>query len=427
MAVVYPALLSLMLTALTLTSYYRYNSGHERATSGSVSEQGGDRNLTVYAMAVGQGDGNIILCPNGRDIIIVDMGATRCKYTNNSYGGYLLKKLGALNMNIHIVVTHPDADHYSFLPASFPNDDKLTKSIKEIVLGGSYKAYEEKKRFRPWLRSMSRIIPVYTVNNGDECFGNSACRWTPVSTAAIKKTKKPPSKDLWQFCGDSVHITVLGANICGKTRCNNKNGHSIILKLVYKEWSLFLSGDFEGKDQQNKLMNRWSQPMLQSTYYKVAHHGSWTKQQVNLDSLLQKIRPKRAYVSQAHPVMTYCMNFLHPRCEVFDGLIDAGIDGIDSSPPVFCWNDKFRRIEQRTGYAIYETCRQYDTALDLQICQDIVITTDGYSDHTTYVSVNSRYIFRKDPYKVKGKKCSVREWQKLKHQVSQLQPALAAV
>ena len=436
MAAVYPALLSLMLMALTLTSYHRYSGRtHERATSSvSVESQRGGKNLTVYVMAVGQGDGNIILCPNGRDIVIVDMGASRqYKYTDKSYGGYLLREFGALNKNIHIVVTHPDEDHYSFLPASFPKNDKLTKSVREIVLGGSYKVYEEKKGFQPWLLDVSKIVPVYTVNNGDECFGNSACSWTPVSAAAIKMTRKRPiSEDLWQFCGDDVRIAVLGANICGTKRCSrmDRNGRSIILKFEYKKWSLFMSGDFEGLEQQKKLMQHWAslQSMVQSTYYKVAHHGSWTSdKQANLGSLLKKIQPKRAYVSQAHPVITYCGNYLHPRCEVIDGLIDAGIEKIDSSLPVTCWNDKFGRIEQRSGFAIYETCRQYNTNLDKQICRNIMITTDGYSDHTTYVDVKSQYIFLKRPYRPGGKKCPVQEWQELKHQVSQLQPALAVV
>ena len=84
-----------------------------------------------------------------------------------------------------------------------------------------------------------------------ECFNNSDCSWTPVSTAAIMKTNKPASDDRWQFCGYNVHTTILGANICD-SKCTD-NGYSI-----------------------KKLMQRWSQSMLHSTYYKVAHHGAWT-------------------------------------------------------------------------------------------------------------------------------------------------------
>ena len=32
--------------------------------------------MTVYTVGVGQGDSNNIVCPNGKDILLVDMGAT---------------------------------------------------------------------------------------------------------------------------------------------------------------------------------------------------------------------------------------------------------------------------------------------------------------------------------------------------------------
>ena len=32
--------------------------------------------MTVYAVGVGQGDSNNIVCPNGKDILLVDMGTT---------------------------------------------------------------------------------------------------------------------------------------------------------------------------------------------------------------------------------------------------------------------------------------------------------------------------------------------------------------
>ena len=359
----------------------------------SEGSQRGDKNLTVYAMAVGQGDGNIILCPNGRDIVIVDMGSSQL-YANKNYGGYLLKKFGASkNTSIHIVITHPDVDHYSFLPYSFHEDDQLIKSVKEIVLGGRYERYGN-KRFQSWFNKTRADVPVYIVNNGLECFNNSECSWTPVSTAAINYIEKPTSDDMWQFCGDDVHITVLGANICGRT-CSD-NGHSIILKLVYKEWSLFLSGDFEGKDQQKNLINH-SQSMLQSTYYKVAHHGAWTytsDTKANSPELLRAISPKRAYVSSAHPLVS---KYSHPRCEIFDHLIKLGsINTTNTCNSIDCCSKSLRHrcyvADRKFGYAIYETCRYYDNCSRCQICQDIEITTDGYSDHTVYRSVPDKYV-----------------------------------
>ena len=402
MAAVHPALLSLLLVALMFTSY-QYSSRNQATSSWSVD--GGGRNMTVYAMAVGQGDGNIILCPNGRDVLIVDMGSTYL-FANNSYGAYLLKekfKVVKNQKNIHIVITHPHEDHYNFLLTSL--DKELLPLVHEIVVGGW--KYTNKSRFRNVINKMRKSgVPVYTVNSRSECFGNSDCRWTPVSAAAVNnhvfRKKSPAVGDPWQFCGREVSVTVLGANICGrKCRRQDENGQSVILKLAYKGWSLFLSGDFEGEEQQLKLMKRWPQSILHSTYYKVAHHGS---EQANLPDLLTKIRPRRAYVSQAHPVATFCKGYKHPRCQVIDKLIE--LVNIDSNPrnsPIVCWTDE-RGIEQRSGYAIYETCREYDTDLDKQICHDIMITTDGYNDHTTYVGVPREYLYIREHFQP-SRKC----------------------
>ena len=400
MAAVYPALLSLMLMALTLTSYHRYSS-HGRASTSSLSKERGAKNLTVYAMAVGQGDGNIILCPNGKDIVIVDMGSSQ-PYANESYGGYLLEKFRALNniMDIHIVITHSDLDHYSFLPDTFHENGQLIKNVKEIVLGSRYSKYMKNKRFLSWLNKIRAEVPVYTVNDEHECFGNSECIWTPAPTTAnYMHIKKPTGDDLWQFCGEDVHITVLGANICENTgtRLNN-NACSIVIKLVYKDWSLFLSGDLEGVKEQKKLIERSKEP-LQSTYYKVAHHGAWTTS-ANLPKLLRAVCPKRAYVSSAHPLVS---KYSHPRCEVFDHLKELqSIDQTDFRNGVCteCCRSKLRRCSSQSivknceHYPIYETCHYYDYKSGCQICQDIEITTDGYSDYTVYRSVPDEYVKR---------------------------------
>ena len=456
MAAVYPALLSLLLVALTLTSYHWYG-GYERATS-SVSKMREEKNLTVYAMAVGQGDGNIVLCPNGRDLIIVDMGAKISVFTNGSYGKYLLKekfKVLENQIDIHIVITHPDEDHYNHFKTAFDGD--LLNRVKQIIVGGNTSNYT--KTFKSWVNNTLNM-PVYTINQGRECFGNSECTLTPewiglgryramLKAAAMHQHQQHGNhhaqyrSDPWQFCGSDVDITVLGANICVPNekrpgRCVNdgKNARSIIMKLKYKDWSLFLSGDFEGIGQQKKLIERWSHmpSIFRSTYYKVSHHGAWQlKNQANLHKLLQKIRPKRAYISHGHPITTFCNNYAHPRCEVIDNLINVGsierIDSTDSS--IVCWQDdqtgKAGNLELRSGYAIYETCPQYqyspDRQIDQQMCHDIVITTDGRNDYTMYKDVPTNYVrVPKRSAKSSPKNTCLSGLDALKHQLSQLHP-----
>ena len=459
------ALLGLLLTALVLTSYRQYSS-HERASS-SVSEasQGGGedrKNLTVYAVAVGQGDGNIILCPSGRDLIIVDMGAKISVFANGDYGKYLLKekfKVLENQIDIHIVITHPDEDHYSLLKTAFDGD--LLNRVKEIIVGSNISEYG--KRFKSWVEQTPNMPPVYTINEGRECFGNSECTLTPewvglgryrsmLEAAAMHQHQQRGyghawmsqyRSDPWQFCGSDVDITVLGANICVPNekrpgRCVNdgKNARSVIMKLKYKDWSLFLSGDFEGIRQQKRLIERWSHmpSIFQSTYYKVSHHGAWRSiNQANSPELLQKIRPKRAYISQGHPITTFCVKYAHPRCEVIDNLINVGsierIDSTDSS--IVCWQDdqtgKAGNLELRSGYAIYETCPQYqyspDRQIDQQMCHDIVITTDGHDDYTMYKDVPTNYVrVPKRSAKSSPKNTCLSGLDALKHQLSQLHP-----
>ena len=364
--------------ALVLTSV----AFHQAQASGS--------SMTVYAMAVGQGDGNIILCPNSKDVLIVDMGAKNPIFNTRDYGTYLLKeKFGVVSQkkNIHIVVSHPHNDHYNQL--TWAIDSELIPRVSEIVLGGSISDYS--RYFVKWLSGSS--FPVYTINNGTKCFGNDQCMWTKAvfpSISSSKRVKRATSGDPWQFCGSDVTITALGANI-GITE--DLNMKSVILKLVYKQWSLLMSGDFEGKRQQTELLNRWPNE-LQSTYYKVAHHGSWTAEyEANLPELLAKIRPKRVYVSHGYPSLS---TYHHPNCQTLQHLMALGtIDTVKGglNTPYVCWNDTTNSVLTSPvgdGYAIYETCRMEKSSK--QVCKDIMIETDGVNDQTHFVDVPSKYI-----------------------------------
>ena len=348
--------------------------------------------MTVYAVGAGQGDSNIIVCPNGKDILIVDMGATRPIYVDKSYGTYLLKeKFGVVKkrMNIHIVITHSHIDHYSFITSVF--DQELIPLVSEVVLGGIYDNYG--KSFKKWLSK--NIDNVYSVKSEQSCFGNSDCAWTPIhtvsSTATNKTSLENKKRDPWQVCGKEVDINVLGANI-GST----PNSRSVILKIVYKRWSLLLSGDFEGVGAQKQLLENWDNSTLQSTYYKVAHHGAWTDFQANMPNLIAHVRPQRVYVSQGYPEIC---QFRHPNCETIQHLQDIGtLDRINANinKPFVCWsgdsNNGHSVVKKGFGLAIYETCRKFDAKTMTQTCQDIMIKTDGKKDHTQYVDIPQQFV-----------------------------------
>ena len=135
------------------------------------------------------------------------------------------------------------------------------------------------------------------------------------------------------------------------------------------------------------------------TYYKISHHGAWRPAgaKPNMKELLQKIRPKRAYVSSAHPLVS---PYSHPKCEIFDYLIHpkqlGSINTTNTQNGVDCCEKSVRNrcyvVDHIFGYAICETCHYYNYNSRCQVCQDIEIITDGYSDYTAYRSVPDNFV-----------------------------------
>ena len=214
--------------------------------------------------------------------------------------------------------------------------------------------------------------------------------------------------DPWQFCGDGVNVTVLGANLG-----NTNNSHSVVLRLVYKQWSLFMAGDFEGIGPQKKLINTYSDQELKSTYYKAAHHGAWTKdKKPNWPELLKKIQPKRVYISQAYPSISYH----HPSCQtIFNLQMIGSIDKISKNlnRPFACWNETSGNVTQFSGMdlAIYETCRSFSSGK--QVCQDVWVESDGRCDNTQYVSVPEQYVKREESLEADGSHGNMEPWERV--------------
>jgi len=348
--------------------------------------------MTFYAVAVGQGDSCIIQCPNGKDLLILDMGASPPRFDNKSYVTSLLKqKFGAAQSgkNIHILVSHSHTDHYDYF--RYVLDADLLPNVRAFVMGGNYTGYN--KDFRAWLED-NLGDRRYVINNGMKCFGNSNCSMTQLSTGKLADFRSKEdiaakrTSDPWQFCsGDDVTFTVLGANIG-----TNPNGESVILKIQYQSWSMFMSGDFENVTPQQEIMNRYDASMFKSNYYKVAHHGAWTTKKPNIPALLDLIKPARVYISHGYPSLS---NFHHPNSVTIDHLKNLSsiveIDPSTNAPFVYWDSDKEDVVTLKGGLnrAIYETCRSIVNGEE--VCQDIQIISDGHSDTTAYEDVPRMY------------------------------------
>lgn len=349
--------------------------------------------MSFYAIAVGQGDSSIIQCPNRKDIIIIDMGATQPQYIDPSYVTYLLKQrfqADSSGKNIHIVVSHSHTDHYSYIHRAI--DAPLLSNVREVILGGNYTNYG--KTLRTWLES--NVDNVYTINDQKKCFGNANCTLTSSRTGAVAEVKRGNgvlASDPWQLCSSTtVAFTVLGANLG-----NTENGQSIVLRMKYGSWSMLMSGDFEMVTPQEELIEQWPASSLKSNFYKVAHHGAWTTKKPNLPQLLAVIQPQKVYVSQGYPSLS---KFHHPNSVTIQNLLAlksiVSIDPSTNMPFVYWDDEKQVPVVNKNGMdkAIYETCRGYNTTSKWQICQDVWIRTDGKADETVYMDVPPEYLFK---------------------------------
>jgi beta-lactamase superfamily II metal-dependent hydrolase len=345
--------------------------------------------MSFYAIAVGQGDSCIITCPNGKDIIVIDMGATVPIYINPDYITYLLKQrfhAADSGKNIHVLISHSHTDHYSYVSRVLDSD--LLRNVREVIVGGNFDDYGSS--LPKWL--LQNVENVYTINNEQKCFGNKNCTLTSAETGTPIDFVRGDStvSDPWQFCGSSVKITVLGANI-GST----ENSKSTVLKFQYSKWSMFTSGDFEMVTPQQELMQNWPAATFRSSYYKVAHHGAWTVKKPNLPDLLDLIQPQKVYISQGYPSLS---QFHHPNMQTYQNLI--ALDSIktispSSNAPFVYWDensDKAVTMKAGLGRAIYETCSKYVASNNTQVCHDIWIKSDGNSDTTSYIAVPTQYL-----------------------------------
>ena len=116
--------------------------------------------ITVLALAVGQGDSTFIICPNN-DLVIIDMGSS------NSNSPYVLNNKNVHNIldnhltsypssKIRIIITHPDIDHYNYFQGAL---EGLESSVEYFILGGDLSQYTDGK-FNSWLSN--NFVTKYT-------------------------------------------------------------------------------------------------------------------------------------------------------------------------------------------------------------------------------------------------------------------------
>jgi len=232
-----------------------------------------DGKLHVYFLDVGQGDGILVETPLGTQVLI-DGGP------DDEVIRQLSKVIPFYDRSIDMVVlTHPDSDHINGLIKVLERYD-----VGKIIESGIYCATVQCREWEK--RKEKEGAENFFVSLGDEIVIEDDVRFHVFNPFEDLKDKE----------------------------ISKKNNSSIVLKLIYKDKSLLLTGDIE-KSVENKLA--FSGLNIDSDFLKIAHHGSNSS---SVQSFLEKVSPLIAFIQVGEN-----SRYGHPHPEVINRLEDNSI------------------------------------------------------------------------------------------------------
>jgi len=305
--------------------------------------------LHFYVLPVGQGDAQIIQCPNG-DLTVMDMGtssgAAERFWVANDIVNYLN---GHWNRIKNVIISHDHTDHYSFFPAVMSTARDLS-GLTNVYVSCTYN--NAHNNVKNWLTSIGAVNKVRTFNGGQPC--------GPLR----------PNCGNIDICPGNNAITarVLSANL---ENCinSNKNIDSIVFKLVYGSVSIMWNGDFEdatasqtANGHQRAMVDFYGND-LKVTVYKLSHHAA--ENLANKEITCAAHAPKAIFVSGN----TWYTSYRHPRCTV----IDRFRDQVKS----LC-----RPLETNSGNAFFCSVHPENPAADNKLqrvytCGDVTTDVNG--------------------------------------------------
>ena len=324
------------------------------------------RPLEIVFVDVGQGDGCVLISPEpdvGERILVIDAGEGdhMHEFLAGRFGSYKPKTL------FHAaVITHPDQDHYGGFGTIFDSGkisfnhlyhsglverpgglkfDKLGGLTTDPVNGIAYleNLVEDHAGLQAAFAPAGSGQYAKMIRSGlaSEAIKNSAMLSTQHGQMEAGRTWMPgftPSD------GRGYAIEVVGpfaeTNAAGKKRLRKngdygqtKNGHSVLLRLHYKDFRVFFGGDLNLRAEKFLLMryagiDKWpttaaareamiaaAKPFFDAEVMKVCHHGATDV----TDEFLEAVNPAAFVISSGDQE-----GHVHPRPDLLGRLGKAG-------------------------------------------------------------------------------------------------------
>jgi beta-lactamase superfamily II metal-dependent hydrolase len=211
--------------------------------------------LQIYALNVGQGDGFLIISPEGKSVLI-DAGPASAG--DDVVAALQKRRIGSLDL---AVATHPHADHIGGMRQVI---EKVT--VKNFLDSGQVFASDEYERLLRTIKD--KRVKFIAAKRGMKF---------DLDSGVILEAFNPPGDDQW--------IT--------KVRPNGsvENANSVVLRLGYGDFSMLFTGDAEFETE--ALMMKSGAP-LRAQVLKVGHHGS---RHATSGKFLNAVNPEAAIIS----------------------------------------------------------------------------------------------------------------------------------
>lgn len=240
-----------------------------------------DHRLHVSFLDVGQGDAILIRSPEGK-IVLVDGGP------GTKIASAIGKKMFFIKPEMEmIILTHPHADHVSGLVYILEN-----YKVKNIV-------YEREDYQTDVFQKFSAAVAEEQKEGA--------------------KVYSPAAGDVFRLGGTTIEILwppkESNRRVLGLSTPKNPNDRSVVARLSYGSFDLFLPGDQETDEAQVMLSNTAQLDPVE--VLKVAHHGS-----INglYETILDQLAPTLAVISVGKDNA-----YGHPHRQTLDLLGKAGV------------------------------------------------------------------------------------------------------
>lgn len=234
----------------------------------SVYTQAEDYQLSIYCFDVGSAS-SILICSDEFNILI-DCGQEKaqCDVKNQ------MELLSVDKLDL-VVLTHPDKDH---------------------------------------IGNMAEVIDEIEVDRFITCENDDDYEPTKTYEELLCELSDENINIEYAYCGEELNFGELNLKVVSPVQVYDKtNNNSVAMRLSYKDFSMFLSGDMEKKAEKDVLENG---EYLESDVLYVAHHGSSSS---TTREFLSAVDPNDAIISVSQS------EYL-PSDQTLARLVDYGCD-----------------------------------------------------------------------------------------------------